>query len=62
MGEFSRSNGGRLPNDPEMQAEHQHEVRDEIEHSHEAAEAALASRAAQPRPWWAFWHPRRSAR
>jgi hypothetical protein len=62
MGEFSRSSGGRLPNDPEMQAEHQHEVRDEVERSHEALEAARGNRAARPRPWWAFWRPRRTIR
>ncbi|MEP7033358.1 MAG: hypothetical protein ABI879_05180 [Actinomycetota bacterium] len=62
MGEFSRSSGGRLPNDPKMQAEHQHEVRDEIERSLEASEAARGNRAARPRPWWAFWRPRRAVR
>jgi hypothetical protein len=62
MGEFSRSSGGRLPNDPDMLAEHQHEVRDEIERSHEAAEAANAIRRGRPRPWWAFWRRPRSAR
>jgi hypothetical protein len=62
MGEFSRSSGGRLPNDPEMQAEHQHEVRDEIERSNEASVAARGNRAARPRQWWAFWRRPRSAR
>jgi hypothetical protein len=60
MGEFSRSSGGRLPNDPAMQAEHQNEVRDEVERSHQASEAARGNEVARPRPWWAFWRPRRT--
>jgi hypothetical protein len=62
MGEFSRSSGGRLPNDPEMQAEHQHEVGDEIERSREASEATRGNRPARPRPWWAIWRRSRSPR
>lgn len=62
MGEFSRSSGGRLPNDPDMQAEHQHEVRDEIERSREASEATRENRQVRPRPWWAFWRSNRAAR
>jgi hypothetical protein len=62
MSEFSAYGSGRMPHDPEVQAEHQHEVRNEIERSLEASEAARGNRAARPRPWWAFWRPRRAAR
>jgi hypothetical protein len=60
MSEFSAYGSGRMPHDPEVQAEHQNEVRDEVERSLEASEAARGNEVARPRPWWAFWRPRRT--
>jgi hypothetical protein len=62
MSEFSPGDGFGIPKDEDVQAEHQHDIREEVEHSRAATEAARHSKAARRRPWWAFWRPRRSAR
>ena len=53
MSEWGRA-GGPLPNNPDVQREHQREMRDAIEHERLGEPEQL--RSGRPRRrWWRFW-------
>lgn len=56
MGDFSRS-GGRVPRDPEVEAEHRTEMADAVRRDREAAKA-MGGRDRPRRPWWKLWAKR----
>jgi hypothetical protein len=53
MSEWGRA-GGPLPHNPDLQREHQREMRDAIEHDRLGEAEQLRSRPSK-RPWWKFW-------
>jgi hypothetical protein len=53
MSEWGRA-GGPLPHNPDLQREHQREMRDAIEHDRLGEAEQLRSRPPK-RPWWKFW-------
>ena len=53
MSEWGRA-GGPLPHNPDLQREHQREMRDAIEHDR-LGEAEQLRSGSSKRPWWKFW-------
>lgn len=54
MSEWGRA-GGPLPHNPDVQREHQREMREALEHESLGGPERLRSRHPKRRWWWKFW-------